>query len=141
MRSCRASSWNRRWPNDLKARIVAESLQPGARVMDVARRHDLVSHQLSDWRRQARQGLLTLPAELMPSVPCDNSSPFEPAFVPLAITTGPKEAADALPVPEPVEASSGIMTVEIGADLVVRFPGDVPVDRVAALVRAMRGAA
>ncbi|BAB52567.1 IS66-like element accessory protein TnpA [Mesorhizobium japonicum] len=131
---------NRRWPNDLKARIVAESLQRGARVVDVARRHDLIAHQLSDWRRQARQGLLALPAELMP-VPCENSGPFEPAFVPLAITTEPKEAADALPVPEPVEITLGIMTVEIGADLVVRVPGDEPVDRVAALVRAMRGTA
>ena len=44
---------NRRWPNSLKARIVAESLQPSAQVMDVARRHDLVAHQLSDWRWQA----------------------------------------------------------------------------------------
>ncbi|MDL2410880.1 transposase [Rhizobium calliandrae] len=63
---------NRRWPNDLKARIVAESLQPGARVVDVALTYELAAHQLSDWRRQARQGLLALPAELMPAVPCDN---------------------------------------------------------------------
>ena len=53
---------NRRWPDDLKARIVAESFQPGARAVDVARRHGLVAHQLSDWRRLARQGLLRVPA-------------------------------------------------------------------------------
>ena len=132
---------NRRWPNDLKARIVAESLQPGARVIDVARRHDVIAHQLSDWRRQARQGLLTLPAELMAAVPYENSEPFEPAFVPLAITTELRQPADALPIADAIEASSGIVTLEIGSDLVVRVPGDVPVDRVAALVRAMRGTA
>ena len=132
---------NRRWPNDLKARIVAESLQPGARVVDVALTYDLAAHQLSDWRRQARQGLLALPAELMPTVPCDNSGSLEPAFVPLALRTEPQEVADGSPVPEPVAALSGIVTVEIGADLVLRVPGDVPIDRVAALVRAMRGTA
>lgn len=36
----------RRWPNDVKARIVAESFQPGVRVVDVARRHGLAAHQL-----------------------------------------------------------------------------------------------
>jgi len=50
---------NRRWPDDLKARIVAESFQPEARVVDVARRHGMVAYQLSDWRPFARQGLLT----------------------------------------------------------------------------------
>ena len=129
---------NRRWPNDLKARIVAESLQAGVRVADVARLYDLAAHQLSDWRRQARQGLLALPAELMPAI---GDGPIEPAFVPLAITTEPKTATDALPIPEPVAAASQIVTVEIGADLVMKVPGDVPVDRVAALVRAMRGPA
>lgn len=132
---------NRRWPDDVKARIVAESLEPGVRVVDVARRHGVIANQLSDWRRQARQGLLALPAELMPAVACDDSRLLEPAFVPLAIKMEPQEAGDALPIQEPVAATSGIVTLEIGSDLVMRVPGDVPVDRVAALVRAMRGTA
>jgi len=131
---------NRRWPSDLKARIVAESFQPGARVIDVARRHGVVAHQLSDWRRQARQELFRLRSELMAAVPCDASEPFEPAFVPLAMTAEPPQITDASAVLEPVAVTSGIVTLEIGSDLVVKVPGDVPVDRVAALVRAMRGA-
>jgi transposase len=62
-------------------------------------------------------------------------------FVPLAV------ACEAEPAPDcgaSVETSSdvaGMMTVELGADVVVRIAGDVPIDRAAALVRALRGAA
>ena len=43
----------RSWSGDEKARIVAETFQPGASVSIVARRHDLNANLLFTWRRQA----------------------------------------------------------------------------------------
>ena len=116
----------RRWPDDVKARIVAESFQPGVRVADVARRHGLASHQLSDWRRQARQGLLALPAEMMAGVAEDG----EPAFVPVMVASEEKDKRPA----------DGSITIEFGGGVMMRVPGDIPDDRVMALVRALRSA-
>lgn len=127
---------NRRWPDDVKARIVAESLELGVRVVDVARRHGVVANQLSSWRRQAREGILALPLEVMSSL-CE-SADAEPAFVPLAITAEPSDAVSVLRSPERPEAASMVLTLQIGKDVVLQVPGDVPVERVAALVRAMR---
>ncbi|NDJ15092.1 MAG: transposase [Acidobacteriia bacterium] len=116
----------RRWPDDVKARIVAESFQPGVRVADVARRHGLASHQLSDWRRQARQGLLALPAEMMAGVVEERD--MEPAFVPVMV----------VPEEEDKSSTDGRITIEFGGGVMMRVPGDIPDDRFMALVRALR---
>ena len=42
----------RSWSLDEKRRIVDESLEDGASIAEVARRHDLNGNQLFTWRRQ-----------------------------------------------------------------------------------------
>jgi transposase len=44
-----------------RARIAAESLVPGAKVADVARRHGTTRWQVYDWRKKLRAGQLTVP--------------------------------------------------------------------------------
>jgi transposase len=48
----------RRWTFADKARIVAETLEPGVSVCAVARRHGIAQGLLFTWRRQAREGRL-----------------------------------------------------------------------------------
>jgi len=51
-----------------KARIVAESLMPGARVADVARKHGATRWQVYDWRKRLRpQERLALPESAAPA--------------------------------------------------------------------------
>jgi len=58
----------RSWAMDEKRRIVDESLEEGASIAEVARRHDLNTNQLFTWRRQF--GVVpTAPQELAPILP------------------------------------------------------------------------
>jgi transposase len=64
----------RQWTEAFKRQIVAETLEPGASVSIVARRHDVNANQLFKWRREmapeqppaAEQSVTMLPVEIAP---------------------------------------------------------------------------
>ena len=61
----------RQYSDALKRRMVAETLEPGASVSIVARRHDVNSNQLFRWRRQllpkaAIESSVMVPVEIAP---------------------------------------------------------------------------
>lgn len=118
---------HRRWPNEIKARIVAETLVEGATVNEVARRYDMKPNHLSAWRRLAREGKLVLPA---PST--------EPEFAMLAVEAAPEPelAGDRAPA-NAVEAER----IEIVAgSIIVRVAGTTDARRVAEIAAALREA-
>lgn len=98
----------RRWRAEDKGRIVAESYAPGAVVSEVARRHDITPQHLFAWRKAARAGRLTLPAEeaLM--------------FVPVVTTireVGAAEAATNGPGSIVIEIAGAAVRAQRGVDL------------------------
>ena len=64
----------RHWTKAFKRRIVAETLEPGASVSIVARRHDVNANQLFKWRREvapeqppgSEQSVTMLPVAIAP---------------------------------------------------------------------------
>ncbi len=116
------SRGQRRWPDALKAQIVAETLEPGATVRDVAARYDLRPNHLSAWRRMARDGKLVLPA--LTEAETDRG----PAFAPMVIE-GLTE--------RPHEAGGGATLDIIRGDVVIRLEAGTPADRIAEIVAAL----
>ena len=97
----------RTWPDALKRQIVEETLEPGASVSIVARRHDVNANQLFQWRREL------LPEE--PSAAVEGGQ-----MVPVEIVAAPERRERRRRV-EP----SGFIEIEFGNGAKVCVRGEV----------------
>ena len=111
----------RRWSTEEKARVVRESLRPGERVGEVARRYGISRWQLSTWRSLARQGKLAV------------ASSAEP----VGVEPQPQSAFATLEVDS---ATGPVGSVVIEArEVTVRLDGEIDASRVAEIASALRG--
>ncbi|MEQ1696209.1 MAG: transposase [Hyphomicrobiaceae bacterium] len=129
----------RRWSSDEKARILVESLKPGANISEVARRNGLSPQQLFGWRREVRD------PERAPSPVRKRGRPKKDCGGALGVDKAPAHfapvviAAPAAPPSPPTGASPGTIEITIG-DAVVRVSGQVDISLLAAVLRAVRRA-
>jgi transposase len=107
----------RRWSEEDKARIVAESLDPATTSSAVARRHGLHASQLFTWRQQLQR-----------SAPSSAAAIGAPAFVPVLLTED-----SAVPA-----ATAGRMEIALGS-VVVRVGADVDGPALRRVLEAVRG--
>jgi transposase len=148
----------RRWSSDDKARIVAESLEPGANVSEVARRNGLSPQQLFAWRRAAH-ALFNASADMTPAdraghfpapqqrrngrqARLSGSGDDTPAFAPVVIAAHrglPRSASKARAPSSPPPAGSGTVEIAIGG-AVMRIIGRVEASVLIAVLRAIRRA-
>ncbi len=71
----------RKWSDEDKARIVAETLEPGAVVAEVARRRQVCPQQVFTWRREMRVGAAAR-LDFVPVVPATSMPLPEPTAAP-----------------------------------------------------------
>jgi transposase len=108
----------RRWSKDEKARIVEETLMPGAVVCEVARRHGVAQSLLFTWRRQARavepggrDGSILLPVEIG-----------------AATASGSEAARHSRAASSGRRTKSGVIEIELGSGNRVRVDSEVDAD-------------
>jgi transposase len=104
----------RKWSDDEKARIVTETLEPGAVVAEVARRWQICPQQIFTWRREMRGG---------------SSAPL--GFVPI-VAEAPAVASPPTVIPSiEVKLAGAVLRVAPGTDM----------DLLTAVLRAIRASA
>jgi transposase len=103
----RSAAGRRQWSEAAKRRIVAETLEPGASVSVVARRHDVNANLVFTWRRQYREGLLREAAGATAMIPVQVAS---------ATCAAPPASAPARP---------GVVEIELPGGIKLRVRGRV----------------
>ena len=83
----------RRWPVEVRLRILDEVLQPGASVAAVADRHGVARGLIYQWLRQLREGR-------MPGLSL-NKPAAAVAFAPVSIVPDGSESRQGKPMPTP----------------------------------------
>jgi transposase len=110
----------RRWSADEKLRIVAETTEYGARVTDVAARHDVYPSLLFNWCRQVREGRLGTDGSV--------------GFVPIRLLSSSRETT----APAEDRGAAGIeITLPDGTRLQIRHAAQLPLLR--PILAALRG--
>lgn len=121
----------RRWSIEEKLRIVAETQEPGARISDVAARHEVYPSLLFNWRRQVREGLL--------------SAPLPARFVPVSVARADADgrtAVDVLPAAKRGSAASrqaGCIEISLPNGCRLRVDQQVDAGALRRIVGALRG--
>ena len=120
----------RRWSADDRARILEETIQPGAKVSEVARRHGLTPQQVFTWRREARRALEAVG---------ESAAPL--AFVPALIEAPPAEPPPAAAPRSRRSRRRGAAGIELEiAGVVVRVGAGASPEAIAAVIGALKAA-
>ena len=115
----------RRWSDDERARILAESFEHGANISAVARRHGVHSGLLHSWRKKAK-------TRAHEAAQADAS-----LFIPVAIA---KVSGDTVgETPRPLLPPCGTIEIETKGAL-VRVPAGVDPETLAVVLAALRRA-
>lgn len=121
----------RRWSEEEKLAIVAETQRPGATVSTVARRHGLHPNQLFKWRRDARQGELV------------DGTLAAPSFVPVHMVADETMAGNEPPAPAstpaPAGRAGGLIEIDLGDGRQIRVDRHVNEAALRRVLRAMAG--
>ena len=116
----------RRWSAEEKSRIIEETLAPGARVSEVARRWQVCPQQVFGWRRAARRDMAAVAASAPRTLATD--------FVPI-VTEAPT------PMTAPRVAATPVIEVKL-AGAIIRVVSELEDDaQLTAVLRAVRASA
>jgi transposase len=117
----------RRWTDEEKRRLVAETFAPGATVHGLARRHGVSTGQLFTWRKQFRAELgFPMPAPAVPAFAAVTIAPSSPSLPVNSTVPGPSAGA-----------TLGVIEIELPQGERVRIAGVVDPAMVTAALQVL----